>query len=470
MKIPTLKYLTLKVTFVSVAVFFVLITLVLFLQYTVILSEEKKTFEVDAERFFNNFSRAGVATVLERDYFQNETQKNPENRDEIFHISDVKNFFKNRDSLYFWLPFGGWYHFYQNFYKNQLKNFAENGEKMLENSLSNSPIFQHFGNNGNVLAEAMIFRRDERRWLFEEMADYINFDTKLTDAEIEKLFSLPEKMPHLVRMAGASFLLYRQDFGSMSVFYYNYTMSFYFYYYALFVNAWFIFVIIGVFFLGISYYFSRLVVRPIREQNTSLAMYNRNLAHEIKTPLAVIQSNFEMFDLTRDAKFIASSREELKNIENITDSLLFLVNPRASKADFLETNIIEIISDVMGKFADLNIKTGFQTDEIFAKIDVHLCYVLVKNILQNAYKYSSDKSVKIMIHKDILVFENNIAETLTKKQLSQIEEIFYQIDNSRSSDGYGLGIPMMRKIVEIFGWKMKISSENKKFEVKIFVN
>lgn len=227
--------------------------------------------------------------------------------------------------------------------------------------------------------------------------------------------------------------------------------------------------LIGVSFLALSLYFSQLVVRPIREKNISLAMYNHNLAHEIKTPLAVISSNFDMFDLTKNPKFIASSREELSHIEYITNSLLFLVDAKNNTDNFIETDIISIIENILPKFSFLKIEKNFSKEQIVKIIDPHLFVSLIKNILQNAFKYSSDKSVKIIIDKGILIFENNISETISQKELEKIEEIFYQMDNSRGSEGYGLGIPMMRKIVQNFGWKMKISSRDKKFEIKIFL-
>ncbi len=211
------------------------------------------------------------------------------------------------------------------------------------------------------------------------------------------IFSIPENIVKTVQLDENNFLIQRKNIGEYSVFYFTFIVNFRQYYAVLFEYGWLIFILVALSFLAVSYYFSQLVVRPIREQNISLAMYNHNLAHEIKTPLAVIHSNFEMFELTADSKFIHSSREELKNIEQITDSLLFLTNARASKSEFVEVNIVEIINEITDKFQILKIEKNFEKNEIFQKIDAHLFMSLIKNILQNAFKYSSDKSVKITI-------------------------------------------------------------------------
>lgn len=272
-----------------------------------------------------------------------------------------------------------------------------------------------------------------------------------------------------VNLYDADFWFYRKNVGDYSVFYYNYTLNFFTYYSLLFLDFWYIFLLIGVSFLALSLYFSQLVVRPIREKNISLAMYNHNLAHEIKTPLAVIKSNFDMFELTTNQDFIASSREELIHIENITDSLLFLADSKNNQKNFIETDILEIIDDILLRFSFLNFEKNFPKNPIFARIDVQLFSILIKNIIENASKYASHKNIKIFTEKRCLVFQNSIPKTMTTKELEKIEEIFYQSDNSRGSEGYGLGIPMMRKICEIFDWKMRISSYDNIFEVKIFL-
>ena len=94
-------------------------------------------------------------------------------------------------------------------------------------------------------------------------------------------------------------------------------------------------------------------------------------------------------------------------------------------------------------------------------------HCIVENIFENAYKYSSDKKITISLNEKSLKFNNQIEKNLSAKELKQIEEIFYQVDNSRNSQGYGLGIPMIKKIIENFGWEMKISCKNNIFEIKI---
>jgi signal transduction histidine kinase len=67
----------------------------------------------------------------------------------------------------------------------------------------------------------------------------------------------------------------------------------------------------------------------MREANEKLKSYNHNLAHELKTPLSVIKSNLELLSLEYDEDLVKSSQEEIENMKNITDSLLFLSENRS---------------------------------------------------------------------------------------------------------------------------------------------
>jgi signal transduction histidine kinase len=47
----------------------------------------------------------------------------------------------------------------------------------------------------------------------------------------------------------------------------------------------------------IAYGLAKITIKPIEENNKKLKEYNHNLAHEIKTPLAVVKSNLELLEL-----------------------------------------------------------------------------------------------------------------------------------------------------------------------------
>lgn len=436
MKIPSLKNLTIKVTISSILAFFLLAMGIMFVQFIFVQNEQKKNFQEWSQKFFAEFE---WEKILEK----------------MKHISAQKTewaleWFLQNSMIQKVLSYETMF-FLQNFAKNIMQNvqniYFDDGDAEKE----------------VVFNEVLVYQTENRELL-------AGSEFLFSNKEKEKLFAFSENTIHTLEGENDTFLIFRKNIGEYSVFYFDYFPNFWQYYAAIFYYGWYIFVVLIIVLFGVSYYFSRLVVRPIREQNISLAMYNYNLAHEIKTPLAVIRSNFDMFDLTKNTQFIESSKEELHHIEHIADSLLFLINKPKNQLEknFIHTDIVEIIHSICEKIPHLRVEKCFEKRELFQKIDVHLFMSLIQNIVKNAEKYSADNTLKITITEHFLLFENPIFETFSRSQLRKIEEIFYQNDNSRNSDGYGLGIPIMRKIVEIFDWKMTIFSKNKTFSVKIF--
>ncbi|MDO4873866.1 MAG: HAMP domain-containing sensor histidine kinase [Candidatus Gracilibacteria bacterium] len=320
--------------------------------------------------------------------------------------------------------------------------------------------FLPFDTSGNRLSDAII-RNNETGKIIVNEYQYIPEDSQ------NEMFDIPEATPVSKEVGDRFYFLYKITYKKYSILYASLTSSISEYYglllYRLDVILWASILI----FFAMGFYFSRLVIKPIQDHNTSLKLYNTNLAHELKTPLSVVRSNLDMLELTKNEKFIASSKEELTHIENIINSLLFLIQKRSSGEYYEIKNLANIIKKSSEKFPQLSVNfENFET-EIQKEINEDLFILLVENIFENAHKYSSDEKISVSLNEKFLKFGNQVERNLSTKELKQIEEIFYQVDNSRNSQGYGLGIPMIKKIIENFGWEMKISCKNNIFEIKI---
>lgn len=65
-----------------------------------------------------------------------------------------------------------------------------------------------------------------------------------------------------------------------------------------------------------------------------MGLYNRQIAHELRTPLAVLKSDLELSRYSNEPADIASSLEEVETMEKIIDSLLFLAeNPKVENPE-----------------------------------------------------------------------------------------------------------------------------------------
>lgn len=182
-------------------------------------------------------------------------------------------------------------------------------------------------------------------------------------------------------------------------------------------------------FATVSAYLTKMVIRPIQKYNESLESYNHNLAHEMKTPLSVIASNLDMFELTKNKKFIDSSREELIHMEKMTDALLFLSKVHHAKKDFELVDITEICTNFFSYIDEkksMKIHIESPEEPIFENIDISLFLILLQNIYENAQKYASKPELFVQIEAEGMRCTNPVKKTLTDEEIYKIREIFYQ--------------------------------------------
>lgn len=320
--------------------------------------------------------------------------------------------------------------------------------------------FTPFSRDGHMLAEGIFYDK--------ELGISLNNSPYITHENEKDFLHIPTDMYTTINIDDILFFVYKKVIERYEVTYISPFTSFT-NTGSPFFHSWILSILTFLFFGLLAFYFSRLVIKPIQEQNRSLAMYNKNLAHEVRTPLSVIRTNLDMLSMTGDQKFIVSSQEEIAHIEKIIDSLLFLIEKSAPVESLQSENLVENIEKIATKFPKIHTNIEKKVTKLERKVAPHLFDIFLENIYENCEKYASEKQLNIVIDEKSISFSNPITHNIPKKDLKKIAEIFYQIDTSRSSHGYGLGIPMMKKIVENFGWKMEIHSKQQKFIVKIFL-
>lgn len=226
-------------------------------------------------------------------------------------------------------------------------------------------------------------------------------------------------------------------------------------------TKYYIFFILAVFSYIISYFLTSLYVKPIKESNERLKNYNHNLAHEVKTPMAVIKNNLELLDLEYDKELVKSSMEEIDNMKNITDSLLFL-SENSSNFDIEKLSLYDLFKNYLDKI-ELSIKTDF----IFNWNKI-LFDRLIFNLIQNAEKYwITWEKIKVFIDKDIFKVENQINENISITDTSKLFEAFYKLDTSRNTSWFWLWLSIVKKIIDLHNFKIKIEIKDNLFSVVV---
>lgn len=211
-------------------------------------------------------------------------------------------------------------------------------------------------------------------------------------------------------------------------------------------------------------YLVKIFLKPIEEHNQKLKEYNHNIAHEIKTPLTILNMNLEMMD--GNENLIISSKEEIWKMKNITDSLLFLSENFTLK-EIQKFEINKVIKEYIEKEnLTKSVEVNYFPENIEINKNKNMFERILKNLIENALKYGCDNKIFIKIEKNNVTFSNKIEKNIEKEKLEKIFETFYQVDE-KTNNWYWLGLSLVKRIIEIFKWKINVFQENNAFDVKI---
>jgi signal transduction histidine kinase len=97
---------------------------------------------------------------------------------------------------------------------------------------------------------------------------------------------------------------------------------------------------------------------------------------------------------------------------------------------------------------------------VFGNYD--LLYSAFKNIIENGCKYSPDKTSVVKLSfagPDIIIEVFNHGDIIAEEEIEQIFQPFFRGANSEDNKGFGLGLPLARRIIGIHKGEIKVTSE-----------
>lgn len=202
--------------------------------------------------------------------------------------------------------------------------------------------------------------------------------------------------------------------------------------------------------------------------------FTANAAHELKTPLAIIQSQIDLYEednnsLNSESKeFLSMLKSQISKLNTIITSLLDLSElesiKRQNKIE-LSSLIDEIIDDLYPLLDKNKIKIANKIDkDLYILGSDTLIYRLFYNLIENAIKYNKENG-KIEIWSesensfiDIFVKDDGIG--MDQEDLKNIFNPFYRSNNKKSLvDGSGLGLALVDGIAKVHKAEISVSSE-----------
>lgn len=234
------------------------------------------------------------------------------------------------------------------------------------------------------------------------------------------------------------------------------------------LNAFFAFLIIWFWTYLIVYFYWKNYFKKVEKYNENLKNYNHYLAHELKTPISVIFSNLEVLKYWFNEEIIKNSEIELKNMVSIIDILLtFSETVNINEKEDL--NLENLLKSYISKYFYESKNKIFITNKEFnfyIETNLVLFKRVIRNLLENALKYSLDWDVFIKIENNKIIFENSIEKDFSKEELEKLTSKFYRKEN-QNKNGFGLGLNLIKEILNFLNYDFKLFSENKKFIAEI---
>ena len=221
--------------------------------------------------------------------------------------------------------------------------------------------------------------------------------------------------------------------------------------------------------------------KKIKFQNKSLKELNSDIAHELKTPLALIKVYAEgIEDGLDDGTYISEIQEQIHNMDELIEKLLYLSridNIKLNKSTFdLKEKTINILKKykLLIEDADINLILNINENEKYLiHEDEESIDTVLNNLITNAIKYSNNKKIEISILRDKNNIKFKIKNGIEKSSEDLLENIwnpFYVIEKSRNKElsGTGLGLSIVRKLLEKNN--LKFGMENYNNEILFYVN
>ena len=211
----------------------------------------------------------------------------------------------------------------------------------------------------------------------------------------------------------------------------------------------------------------------LEESFTRLSQFSADLAHELRTPIANILGETQV-TLTRERtpeqyrEAIESTVAECERLSGIVDNLLFL-----ARAEATDRHIQRTLFD--GRAAMEKIAAYYNTlaeDRHVAiscqgQADVYADPILfgraLSNLVDNALRFTCDGgTIRIAITPRDAYTEISVSDTgcgIASEHLPRLFDRFYRVDSSRSSQGAGLGLSLVKSIVDLHGGSAGVTSE-----------
>lgn len=216
-----------------------------------------------------------------------------------------------------------------------------------------------------------------------------------------------------------------------------------------------------------------VMARELRKAEVLNNDFVSNVSHEMKTPLAVMSSYAKW--LTDDKIKEEDKRRCVEKIIGSVDKLTGLVNNvlQLSKLEhqelevenkeyYLTAQLERIIAEYEPNIADKGLELECELEEMHIISNDSLLELVWNNLLSNALKFTENGFIKVKLGRNGDCAVVKISDSgcgISPQDGERIFDKFYQCDRSHSVNGNGLGLAMVKQVIDIVGGKISVDSQ-----------
>lgn len=209
----------------------------------------------------------------------------------------------------------------------------------------------------------------------------------------------------------------------------------------------------------------------------NLKEFTENVSHEAQTPLSIISAKLEL--LLQQSNYSEKQHEHLlqayratQRMYKLNEALILLT--RIENKQFVDKCLIELTLaieeklDVLSDFIEAkHIVVHKEYNNIIQKeVNPVLLTILLNNLFINAIKYNFEEGgmIRIMLDDNSLTIENTSPVEKIDKQF-----IFERFKKNSTSGSLGVGLSLIKKVVDFFNWQITYSHKDKLHRFKIYM-
>ncbi len=217
---------------------------------------------------------------------------------------------------------------------------------------------------------------------------------------------------------------------------------------------------------GVGLFFARRSLRPARQMMERLEQFTQDASHELKTPLTAVGTSIDLALLKKDQlKHLRTAKKELADMSALIDRLLELARLDSFVLQTEPVDLTLLVTDVIDRHRAIAERQRVHiarnlAPNVVMQGDPSLLKQVVANLLSNAIKFNKPNgTVHVSLSDDALRVEDT-GKGISSSALPHIFDRFYQEETSRSKpgDGVGLGLALVKRIVELHGWTIDAQS------------